>query len=118
MNFPGAQFTTNFTFITSTKVQTLTAEALRAGSHACSGTQFTCITSTTAQILTRRGGVAPGPLPIIRTGPTSSLTMVAEAKALGCEGVLISYLNGVNENADELVKACISLALEVLSLLA
>jgi hypothetical protein len=44
--------------------------------------------------------------------------MVAEAKALGCEGVLISYLNGVNANADELVKACIALALEVLSLLA
>lgn len=56
----------------------------------------------------------PGSVPVIRTGPTTTLTMVAEAKALGCHGVLISYLKGVNENADELVKGVLSLGLEPL----
>ncbi len=60
INFPGAQFTTYFTYITSTKVQTLTAEALSAGSNACSGTLFTCLTSTTVQILTPEEVVLQG----------------------------------------------------------
>mmetsp|Transcript_10894 Transcript_10894/g.15619 ORF Transcript_10894/g.15619 Transcript_10894/m.15619 type:complete len:440 (-) Transcript_10894:80-1399(-) len=60
--------------------------------------------------------VFPGPLPVIRTGSKASLNTIAEAKALGCEGILISYLNNVNENADELVKACISVALEPIAM--
>ena len=69
MNFPGAQFTPHFTYITSTKVQTLTAEALRAGSHACAGTQFTCFTSTTVQILTPEEVVLQGRCLSFALGP-------------------------------------------------
>ena len=41
---------TQFTCLTSTKVQILTPEELRGSAQ---GTQFTCVTSTKVQILTR-----------------------------------------------------------------
>jgi hypothetical protein len=60
-----------------------------------------------------KGGF-PGPVPIISTGAKTVL-QVAEAKALGCQGVMVAYSNG---NGDELVKAALALAMEPIALVA
>jgi hypothetical protein len=59
-------------------------------------------------------GSFPGPVPVISTGATTVLH-VAEAKALGCQGIMIAYSSG---NGDELVKAALTLAMEPIAIVA
>jgi indole-3-glycerol phosphate synthase len=60
---------------------------------------------------TAKGGF-PGPVPVVATGVTSAMG-VAEAKAAGCQGALVSY---AVDGADDLVKACLCLGLEPVTL--
>lgn len=60
-----------------------------------------------------KGGF-PGPVPIIASTATTP-DHIAEAKALGCQGVMVSYAGG---KGDELVKGALSLALEPIALVA
>ena len=48
-------------------------------------------------------GSFPGPVPIIRSGDVNSVEHVAEAKALGCEGVMLSMREAA---AHDLINAC------------
>jgi len=57
-------------------------------------------------------GSFPGPVPIVSTG-ASTTKHIAEAKALGCHGVMIGFSGG---NGEELVKAALSLSLEAVAL--
>lgn len=59
-------------------------------------------------------GSFPGPVPIVASGATTT-RHVAEAKAIGCQGVMVSCSNG---DGDQLIRAAVSLALEPIALVA
>lgn len=57
-------------------------------------------------------GQFPGPVPVVRSGPVMAVQDVAEAKAMGCEGVVLSMKE---PSADALIQACAALGMEAIA---
>ena len=57
-------------------------------------------------------GQFPGPAPVVRSGPVVAVHDVAEAKAMGCEGVVLSMKE---PGADALIQACAALGMEAIA---
>jgi len=60
---------------------------------------------------TAKGGF-PGPMPVVRSGSMSSVDDIAEAKALGVEGVLLSMSE---DAAEDMIAACGVLGMEAIA---